>query len=191
MQATALLLRWGSYCRACNLWVLIVYFSSLLCCPLCFQGSAQTRQWECFLVFGNFSLFKTPFPGWNSVPPCFVSFLVFYIFSYLLLNTMCCFSGCWCPLLAFRSCFVEFTRCLNVLLMNLWGRKCSPRPIPLPSSDRSRLCNFLNISKTRDLYSLKGELHGMWIASQWIKKKNLCQYIYRKNILEKLLDACF
>ena len=31
---------------------------------------------ECFLVFGNFSLF------------------IFYIFSYLLLKTMGCFSGC-------------------------------------------------------------------------------------------------
>ena len=34
---------------------------------------------------------------------------------------------------AFRSCFVEFTRRLNALLMNLWGRKCSPRPTPPPS----------------------------------------------------------
>ena len=40
------------------------------------------------------------------------------------------FLGTWCPLPAFRSCFVEFTQCLNVLLMNLWGRKWSPRPIP-------------------------------------------------------------
>ena len=45
-------------------------------------------------MFGNFSLFKTPFPGWSSVPPYFVSFFVFYIFSYLLLKTMGCFSGC-------------------------------------------------------------------------------------------------
>ena len=30
-----------------------------------------------FLVFGNVSLFKTPFPGWSSVPPFFVSFFVF------------------------------------------------------------------------------------------------------------------
>ena len=29
-----------------------------------------------------------------------------------------------CPLPAFRNCFVEFTQRLNVLLMNLWGRKC-------------------------------------------------------------------
>ena len=39
---------------------------------------------KCFLVFGNFSLFKTPFLGRSSVPTSFVSFFVFYIFSYLL-----------------------------------------------------------------------------------------------------------
>ena len=61
---------------------------------MCFQGSPQTQQWECFLVFGNFSLFKTPFPGWSSIPTFFVSFFVFYIFSYLLSKTMGCFSGC-------------------------------------------------------------------------------------------------
>jgi len=112
---------------------LFIYFSSLLCCPLCFQGSAQIRQWGGFLVFGNFSLFKTPFPGRNSVPPSFVSFFVFYIFSYLLSKTWVTFLGAWCPLPAFRSCFVEFTWRLNVLLMNLWGRKCCPRPTPPPS----------------------------------------------------------
>ena len=45
-------------------------------------------------MFGNFSLFKTPFPGWSSVPTSFVSFFVFYIFSYLFSKTMGCFSGC-------------------------------------------------------------------------------------------------
>ena len=128
MQASVLLLRWGSYRRARNMQVLIIYFSSLLCCPLCFQGSAQIRQWEGFLVFGNFSLFKTPFPGRNSIPPSFVSFFVFYIFSYLLSKTWVASLGAWCPLPAFRSCFVGFTQRLNVLLMNLWGRKCSPHP---------------------------------------------------------------
>ena len=94
MQASALLLHWGSYRWAHNLWVLITYFSSQLCCPLWFQGLPQTQQWECFLVFGNFSLFKTPFLGQSSVPTSFVSFFVFYIFSYLFLKTMICFSGC-------------------------------------------------------------------------------------------------
>ena len=38
--------------------------------------------------------FKTPFLGRSSIPTSFVSFCVFYIFSYLLLKTMGCFSGC-------------------------------------------------------------------------------------------------
>ena len=43
------------------------------------------------------------------------------------------FLGVSCPLLAIRSCFVELAQCSNDLSMNLWGRKWSPRPIPLPS----------------------------------------------------------
>ena len=100
MQASALLLCQGSYRWACNLWVLIIYFSSWLCCHLWFQGLPQTRQWECFLVFGNFSLFKTPFPGQDSLPgmelPPYLLCLFFHLlyFSYLFLKTMICFSGC-------------------------------------------------------------------------------------------------
>ena len=44
------------------------------------------------------------------------------------------FLGAWCPPPAFRSCFVEVAQHSNDLLMNLWGRKWSPCPIPLPSS---------------------------------------------------------
>ena len=69
-----------------------------LCCPLCFQGSPQTWKWECFLVFGNFSLFKTPFRGQSSIPtlslPLVSLFLSFIFFSYLLSKTMGYFSGC-------------------------------------------------------------------------------------------------
>ena len=119
MQASALLLHWGSYRRAHNVRVLIVYFSFLLCCPLCFQGSAQIRQREGFLVFGNFSLFKTPFLGQNSVPPSFVSFFVFYIFFLPPFEDLGCFSGClmssagiqklFCGIyLAFKCSFDEF-----------------------------------------------------------------------------------
>ena len=38
--------------------------------------------------------FKTPFLGWISIPTSFVSLFIFYIFSYLLLKTMDCLSGC-------------------------------------------------------------------------------------------------
>ena len=37
---------------------------------------------------------KTPFLGQSSIPTSFVSLFIFYIFSYLLLKTMGCFSGC-------------------------------------------------------------------------------------------------
>ena len=73
---------------------LCIYFSSWLCCPLRFQNSPQTRRWECFLIFGNFSPFKTPSLGWISVPTSFVSLFILYILSYLLLKTMGCLSGC-------------------------------------------------------------------------------------------------
>ena len=36
------------------------------------------------------------------------------------------FLGAWCPLPAFRSCFVVFAQRSNDLFMNFWGRKCLP-----------------------------------------------------------------
>ena len=70
-------------------------------------------------MFGNFSLFKTPFPGRNSVPPSFVSFFVFYIFFLPPFEDLGCFSGClmssagiqklFCGIyLAFKCSFDEF-----------------------------------------------------------------------------------
>ena len=44
-------------------------------------------------MFGNFSLFKTPFLGRSSVPTSFISFFVFYIFPTYFLKTMICFFG--------------------------------------------------------------------------------------------------
>ena len=61
---------------------------------LCDSKAHHRLGSECFLVFGNFSLFKTPLLGWSSVPTSSVSLFVFYIFSYLLLKKMGCFSGC-------------------------------------------------------------------------------------------------
>ena len=43
------------------------------------------------------------------------------------------FLGAWCPPPVFRSCFGEVAQHLNDLLMNLWGRKWSPHPMPPPS----------------------------------------------------------
>ena len=67
------------------------------------------------------SLLQIPFPGPASLPTSFVSFLIFYIFSYLFLKTMVCFSGClmssaslqklFCGVCSVLKCsFEEFVR---------------------------------------------------------------------------------
>ena len=94
MQASALLLRWGSYRRARSLQVLLVYLFFL---PIMLSSGLPRLGTDLavrrFPGVGNFSLFKTPFLGWNSIPPSIVSFFVFYIFSYLLSKTWVAFLG--------------------------------------------------------------------------------------------------
>ena len=63
----------GSY-----LWVLIIYLFFLPVMLPSVLPRLATDSAECFLVFGNFSLFKTPFPGLSSIPPSFVSFFVYF-----------------------------------------------------------------------------------------------------------------
>ena len=58
------------------------------------DSKVQTHQWEGFLVFGNFSSFRTPSPGRVSIPNSFVSLFIFYILSCLLSKTLGCLSGC-------------------------------------------------------------------------------------------------
>ena len=74
-------------------------------------------------------------PSWDRAPslPLLSLFSIFYIFPTCFWRQWSAFLGAWCPLPAFRSCFVKFTQRWNVLFMNLWGRKWSPRPIPPPS----------------------------------------------------------
>ena len=90
-------------CVICGFYLFI--FSSLLCCPLRFQNSPQTCQWEGFLVFGNFSSFMTPSLGRVSIPNYFASLFIFYILSYLLSKTMDCLSGCLVSSTSFQKLF--------------------------------------------------------------------------------------
>ena len=69
---------WGSYNWTCNLWVLIIYFSSWLCCPLWFQGLPQTRQSECFLVFGNLSFLRLPSQNGSPSLPLLSLYLLYF-----------------------------------------------------------------------------------------------------------------
>ena len=126
-----------------NLWVLFI-FSSWLCCPLRFQNSPQISWWEGFLEFENFPpLLRLPpqhaYPSLTLLS-LFLSF-IFYHTSFW--RQLAAFLGAWCPLLVFRICFVVFAQGSNDLSMNLWGRKWSPRSIPLTSKDRSPHTHFL------------------------------------------------
>ena len=90
-----LLLRWGSYCWARNLWVLIIWFFSPSYVAVCGSKAHHRLSSESVSWCLEISLFlKIPFLGQSSVPTSFVSLFVFYIFSYLPSKTMGCFSGC-------------------------------------------------------------------------------------------------
>ena len=77
-------------------------------------------------------------PPWDGSPSLTLLslFLSFIFCPTSFQRQWAAFLGAWCPLPAFRSCFVEFAKCSNDLLMNLWGRKWSSRLIPPPSWDR-------------------------------------------------------
>ena len=77
-------------------------------------------------------------------------FLSFIFFPTSFRRQWAAFLGAWCPLPAFRSCFVAFTQHLNVLLMNLWQRKWSPHPIPLRTASSSDVCNLKIEPKARE-----------------------------------------
>ena len=122
----------GSYRWARNLCVLIIYFSSWLYCSLRFQGSPQTCQWECFLVFGNFSLFKDSLPETDLQPYLFcLSFYLLYFF--LSPKTMGCFSGCLMSSASIRKLFCGIYSAFKCSFDDLCGRKWSPHPILPPS----------------------------------------------------------
>ena len=74
-------------------------------------------------------------PSWDgSLSLTILSLFLSFIFGPISFRRQwAAFLGGWCPLPAFWTCFVEFARRSNVLSMNLWWRKWSPHPIPLPS----------------------------------------------------------
>ena len=96
MQASALLLRWGSYCWARNLWVLIIYLFIFLPNYIALCGSKARHRLSSESVSWclETSLFLR-LPSWDGAPSLpLLSLFVFYMFSNLLSKTMGCFSGC-------------------------------------------------------------------------------------------------
>ena len=95
MRASVLLLHWGSYRWAYNLWVLIIYLFFL---PVMLPSVVPRLDTDLAVrvfpgVWKLLSFLRLPsLDGAPSLPLC-LSFCLLY-FSYLLSKTMGCFSGC-------------------------------------------------------------------------------------------------
>ena len=125
---------WGSYHWAHNLWVLIIYLFFL---PVMLLSVVPRLAADSAVrVFpGVWKLLFLRLPSWDGALslPLLSLFLSFIVFPTSFRRVGLLF---WVPdVLCQHSEVVEFTRRLNVLLMNLWARKCSPRPTPPPSSN--------------------------------------------------------
>ena len=132
MQASVLLFRWGSYCWACNLLVLIIYLfflpvmlpSVLPSLTTDSAGRVFPGVWKpLFLKFPSWD--GLPFPGRSSLTTSFVSFFVFYIFSYLFLKTMICFSGCPMSSASIQKLFCRVCSVLKCSFEEFVGGKVS------------------------------------------------------------------
>ena len=95
MQASVLLLHWGSYQWPHNLWVLITYLFILsVMLPSVVPRLATDSAVRVFP--GVWKLLSLRLPSQDKAPslPLLCLFLSFIFFSYLLSKTMGCFSGC-------------------------------------------------------------------------------------------------
>ena len=117
MQASVLLLCWGSYRWAGNLWVLIIYLFFL---PALLPSVVPRLTTDSAVsVFPGVwkLLFFLRLPSQNGAPspPLLSFFLSFIFFPTSFWRQWAAFLSAWCPLPAFRSCFVTFTQRSNVL----------------------------------------------------------------------------
>ena len=74
-------------------------------------------------VWKLISFLRLPSQDRFSSLPLLPLFLSFKFFPNSFWRQWAAFLGAWCPLPAFRSCFVAFTQHSNVLLMNLLREK--------------------------------------------------------------------
>ena len=104
-----LLLRWGSYRWAHNLWVLIIIFFPPCYVALCASKACHRLGSESVSWCLETSLFlRLPSQNGAASLPLLSLFFVFYIFSYLLSKTMGCFSGCLMSSAGIQKLFCGF-----------------------------------------------------------------------------------
>ena len=136
MQVPALLLCWGSYRWARNLWVLIIYLFFLpVMLPSVVPRLALDLAVRVFPgVWKLLSFLRLPSQDGAPSLPLLSLFLSFIFFPTSFWRQWAAFLGAWCTLPVFRSIFVEFFSVFKCSFDELWGRKWSPCLIPPPSS---------------------------------------------------------
>ena len=110
------------------------------------------------------SLLKIPFPRRSSLPTSFVSFFVFYIFSYLFLKTMVCFSGCLMSSASLQKLFCEVCSALKCSFEEFVREKVifpSYSSAIFPSLPKIHCCTRLKESMSENVCLL---LTGPWTA---------------------------
>ena len=148
---------------------LFIFFSWLFC-PLKFQNSLQTYQWEGFLVFGNFSSFMTPSPGWVSVPNSTVSLFIFSILSYLLSKTMGCLSGCLVSSTSVQKLFCGICSAFKWSFDEFVGRK-----VVSPSYSSAILGPLRSVFSKGILANTNQNIHYIYFLS----KEHMCMEVYK------------
>ena len=151
--ASWLLLGWKLWLGAYSVGFFFFY-SSQLCCLLRFQNSPQTCRWEGFLVFGNFSSFKTPFPGWSPSLTLLSLFLSFIFCPTFFWREWAAFLRAWCPLPVFRSCFMEVAQHSNDLLIFWICGGESGLPVLFLCHLRTFPTHVLNFLSSQHLYEI-------------------------------------
>ena len=164
MQAPALLLCWGSYRWAHNLWVLIIYLFFL---PVILPSVAPRLALDLAVrmfpgVWKLLSFLRLPSQDGAPSLPLLSLFLSFIFFPTSFWRQWAAFLGAWCTLLAFRSSFVEFS-VFKCSFDELWGRKWSPRPIPPPSSTLYFKHSNISAVKNWSVISLLHFLHSFFL----------------------------
>ena len=104
----------------------------------CFPHNRRKYCFFFFLPVDN----KVPFPpisnNMSLIPFWSLSLTLLFLFLSFIFSPpsvqreWAAYLGAWCPPVVLRSCFVEVAQHSNDLLVNLWGRKWSPHPIPQP-----------------------------------------------------------
>ena len=122
-------------------------------------------------MFRNFSLFKTPFPGRNSVPPSFVSFFVFYIFSYLLSKTGC-FSGCLMSSASIQKLFCGIYLAFKCFFDEFVGKK------------------VFSPSYSSAILAPPSEFYFLWLLLQCLSPLLGSKTLGVDNVLPLFFDAC-